>query len=357
MAAMSSKNRSRDPATVGPEVRVPVYGVTCDGCAGAVRLGVAGLDGVLEVDVDLERHEVSVVGHGIDPATVRDRIVALGFGSPTAQQQQRRRWRPVVGLALAVSLVGGIVVFQQADANDLAAASVMELTDTFGQFSVGAVALAFALGLLVAFAPSSLAIAPAVMGYVSRKDVSSRRSVALSLAFIAGVVLVDAVVGALFAVGGAALMRGFTARLPLWYAVITVMLLALGLANLKVWEPKLPSYVPRLRKAEGMGGAFLLGIPFGLMACPSCTPLLLPVALGVAATGDPFLGATMMGLFALGRGLPLVVIGGFTGASRRSQLLSRWLPGIERFIGGVLLVAAAWFAGLALDAAGVGVWP
>ena len=40
--------------------------------------------------------------------------------------------------------------------------------------------------------------------------------------------------------------------------------------------------------------------------CPACTLLLLPVVAAAAATADPVMGAVLMFLFGLARGIPIV---------------------------------------------------
>lgn len=340
-------------------VRVPVYGMTCQSCATGVRWSLEQLPDAESVSVDLDANRAEVRGR-VDVAAVREAIIALGYDldppepSPRRTGNTTRRW--AVGLVTGlVILVVGTLVFREVSAAYLVGETISRLNETFAQASAAALGLAALFGLVVAFAPSTYAMAPAVMGYVTNAEVDSpRRAAGLAGAFVGGMVVVDMAVGAVFAVGGAAAMRFFTVRLPLWYAVITVILVAMGLFSLKIWRPSLPGFVPRLRNVTGPTGAFLTGIPFGLMACPSCTPLLLPVALGAAATGDPLYGAALMGAFALGRGVPLVVLGTATGATRTTASLSRWVPAVERTIGVLALLAAGWFAWAFLAAGGFG---
>lgn len=334
-------------------LEVPVHGMTCDGCAAAVRVGLSGLDGVTDIDVDLAGGRAVLTGDPsrLDADAARARVEALGYALELraevgAEESPGPSPRTVlIGLAVVLAVVGaGTLLFQQVFDRYLAAGSIQGLNATFAQISVASVGLALLFGVIVAFAPSSYAMAPAVMGYVTGSEAASTRTAArLSSAFVAGVIAVDMLVGAAFAAVGGAAMRFFTARLPLWYAIITVVLVALALVNLRVWRPRLPSFVPTLPARGGAGGAFLIGLPFGLMSCPSCTPLLLPVALGAAATGEPLYGAALMGAFGLGRGVPLAVLGTFTGAFRSGRAATRWVPWLEKAVGVLLLLGAAWF--------------
>ena len=59
--------------------------------------------------------------------------------------------------------------------------------------------------------------------------------------------------------------------------------------------------------------AFLLGFPFGLAASPCTTPVTVTVLAFAAAKGSAPAGFLMLFLFAMGRSLPLLAAGTFTG--------------------------------------------
>lgn len=333
-------------------LELPVYGMTCSSCTASVTGALGGLEGVRRVQVDLDGHTVVVEGErgALDEAQVRRRVEELGYGLEPGHERRDRRpaWGALaLGVAAAALVVLiGTVVFREVSASYFRPGRLAELNATFSEFSAAALALAFLFGLAVGFAPSSYAMAPAVVGYVTGKGASSRRRAAkLAAGFLAGLVLTDVVLGAAFAAAGTAALRFFTARLPLWYAVAAVALVVLAVINLRLWQPRLPGLPMRVRQAEGAGGAMLLGIPFGLMTCPSCTPLLLPVALGAAGSGRIWYGAAVMGAFALGRGTPVAVLGASAGAFERLMRAGRVVRWVEIAVAIVLLVAAGWFVG------------
>jgi cytochrome c-type biogenesis protein len=315
---------------------------------------------VTRVDVDLDEHEVTLVGAAgtLDAARARERVEELGYrvageGAGSAAQT-RRGWSPVeLLLALALVALAGTLLFRFVGDSYLGAGSFADLADVFRGKSLAGLGLGFAFGLVVAFAPATYAIAPAVMGYITGAEATSTRgALRLSAAFVAGIVLVDVIVGAAFAAGGTAAIGFFSSRLPVWYFLAAVILAALALVNLRLWRPRLPSFVPKMREAGSAGGAFTLGVPFGLMACPGCTPLLLPVALGAATSGSVWYGAALMGAFALGRGLPLALLGVFTGAFERALGATRLVRWVEFAVGVLLIAGAAWFVGQFLRVGG-----
>ena len=56
-----------------------VPAVHCAHCAMSIREEVAEVEGVDEIDVDLEAKRVTVRGHGLDDAALRAAIVEAGY--------------------------------------------------------------------------------------------------------------------------------------------------------------------------------------------------------------------------------------------------------------------------------------
>ncbi len=135
-------------------------------------------------------------------------------------------------------------------------------------------------------------------------------------------------------------MRVLTSYLALTNLALALLLTALRLALLCKISITVPVLNPIARRVNSFGVAFALGVPFGLSTCPACTPMILPI-LGVAvASGAPWIGAALLFVFGLVRGLPLVAVGVAAGAAKRIGRLSSWVPTIE-LAGGILLIAAA----------------
>ncbi|GAA4888888.1 cation transporter [Pseudonocardia sp. C8] len=330
-------------------IDVPVAGMTCAGCANTLQLGLAKVAGVSHVDADLDDDRVTIHGTQLDETRLRAVIEELGYTVGIGIQDTARRagWLRPAAIAASVALVLGMgtVAFQMSSGAYFAAGALQQLNALFSEVSVATVGIALLFGLAVGFAPSSYAMAPAVMGLVtSTQTHSAGRAARLSGSFVAGMAVVDMLLGAAIASFGTAALSYLGAHLALFNAVVTVLLLVLSLVILRLWRPRLPSFLPRLRQRHTAGGAFALGMPFGLLTCPACTPLLLPVALGAAATGQVWYGALLLGAFAIGRGIPLVVLGTSTAAFHNMRGLTRWVPWIERAVGVLLLVGAAYFA-------------
>jgi len=336
-------------------LELPVAGMSCESCASTLRRGLATLEGVSHVDVDLADGRVVLAGApgALDATAARARIGELGYqltDEPTADARRWSAWE--LGLAVLVVVLVGAVAFQLGSDAYFRPGAIAGLNETIGEISALGIGVALLLGLAVGFGPPTYAVAPVLMGYVSGSpETSTRRTVKLAGAFVGGLVLIDLVVGAAFGFAGTPAIGFLSSRLALWYAIAAVLLAALALVNLRVWRLRLPSWRPE-RSPRGPGGAFALAVPFGLMACPGCTPLLLPVALGAAASGSPVYGAALMGAFALGRGLPVGLLGVSAGAFRRALGVRRLVSWLERVTGVLLLAAATWFVVQFLGAGG-----
>jgi cytochrome c-type biogenesis protein len=182
----------------------------------------------------------------------------------------------------------------------------------------------FGGGLVTAANPCVIATVPLLMAYVGgRDDVRTfGRGVALSTTFVAGLSCVFAALGIVAALAGT--MLGESG--PVWdYVVLAVCLLMA--AHLVGWiEVPVPNMTvtPRLR---GLPGAFLLGGLFGVVSSPCATPILLVVLAYVASSdASPAYGALLLGAYAFGHSLLILIAGvsaGFARSLVRSERFER----------------------------------
>jgi cytochrome c-type biogenesis protein len=67
----------------------------------------------------------------------------------------------------------------------------------------------------------------------------------------------------------------------------------------------------------------------------------------VMAEGALVYGATLLFIYALGRGVPVVLAGTFTGALKSMRSLERWSPVIEKASGVIVLAVGFYFLWIA----------
>lgn len=158
-------------------------------------------------------------------------------------------------------------------------------------------------GLFFSLSPLAIAALPVPLAYVTRAR-EPREAARYGLAFIAGLIAAHALLGAAAGLGG----QGVQALAGRWWGLLLgPWLIVLGL----LWTGWIKLPLPALGfKAKRVGSgwsAFLLGIPFSVAVCPSCTPALVVLLGAAAASGSPLFGAAMLISFAIGRAIPLAV--------------------------------------------------
>lgn len=224
--------------------------------------------------------------------------------------------------------------------------------DALQHVSPAAFGVVFLAGLAMGLAPSSYALYPVIAGYVAgEEDGSARRGLILSLAFVLGTASVDAALGALFGLIGSAVIEAVAGYAVLWNVVVGALLAGFGLALLRVLRVRWPVLRMTWRRAHTVPGAYALGVPFGLTACPACTPMVLPMLGAAAATGTWWFGALLMFVFGMARGLPLLLVGVSAGGFAKLRSATAWVPRLQAAAGWLLLLGGAYFIFEAIRAA------
>jgi cytochrome c-type biogenesis protein len=208
--------------------------------------------------------------------------------------------------------------------------------------------LVFLGGVVTSIGPCNVAMIPLVIGFVGGAGRLSRgRSFALSLTFAVGLALTFMLLGVVASLLGG--LIGGTSRV--WYYVVAAVCVLIGLSMLGVFHlPDVPG-VARLRervRLRGLPGALALGLISGLVASQCATPVLAAILTYVMSREGALLyGAALLFVYALGRGVPIVLAGTFAGALKQLQALGRWSPLIERVSGVVIIGVGLYFLWLA----------
>ena len=208
-----------------------------------------------------------------------------------------------------------------------------------------------AAGVALGLSPLTYPFVPVVVSYAAGDKKSTKRhAFILSSAFALGITTVYVVLGVLFGVLGLALLSLLNRSIGLWYGIAAPFLWIMGLRSLGL----LSFAVPLRRRFDpeggrrGVLGAYLLGLPFGIVGCPSCALIMPSVLITIAASGSPLIGAVAMFALGLGQGLVLVAAGILGGAIVRLNKLAPYRVAVERLLGVALMVVAAYFTWRAL---------
>jgi cytochrome c-type biogenesis protein len=207
--------------------------------------------------------------------------------------------------------------------------------------------LVFLGGVVTSIGPCNLATIPLIVGFVGGShDLSRRRSFALSLAFALGLAITFTLLGVVAALVGG--LIGGTSRL--WYYLVAVVCFIIGLHMLGVLSFPVPMWLGGLRERiqlKGALGSLALGLVSGLVASQCATPVLAAILTYVMSKGALAYGAVLLFVYAMGRGVPVVLAGTFTGALKQFQAIGRWSSVIEKASGVIVLVVGFYFLWIA----------
>ena len=202
--------------------------------------------------------------------------------------------------------------------------------------------LVFVGGVVTSIGPCNIATIPLIVGYVGgSRDISRARSFSLSLAFAMGLALTFMLLGIVAALIGG--LIGSATRW--WYYLVAGICFLIGLNMLGVLKLNLPLWFGGLRECiglKGISGALVLGLVSGLVASQCATPVLAAILTYVMAKGAFVYGVALLFIYALGRGVPVVLAGTFTGALKSFQKLERWSEVIEK-VSGVIVIGVGLF--------------
>lgn len=207
--------------------------------------------------------------------------------------------------------------------------------------------IVFLGGVITSLGPCNLATIPLIVGYVGgARDLPRRRAFTLSLSFAVGLAITFMLLGVFAALLGAWIGVGAS----WWYYLVAGICFVIGLQMLDVLHLDLPLLFGGLRERigwKGIPGALALGLVSGLVASQCATPVLAAILTYVMSKGALAYGATLLFVYAMGRGAPVVLAGTFTGVLKNFQKIGRWSAVIEKASGVIVLMVGFYFLWIA----------
>lgn len=200
---------------------------------------------------------------------------------------------------------------------------------------IAALPLAVLAGLVSFASPCVLPLVPGYLGYVSGMTSSKSRVILGSVLFVLGFAAVFVAYGTVFGSLGAFLSSG-----NFWLNLVLGSLVALmGFALMGNIGFLQRTVKTNYRPKAGLVGAPVLGVVFGVGWSPCIGPTLAAVLTLASQSGSAERGAILAFAYALGLGLPFILIAsGFSWASSSVQFVKSNIRVIN-LIGGALLVA------------------
>lgn len=220
-------------------------------------------------------------------------------------------------------------------------------TETFLAASIlPALLIAFSAGILSFLSPCVLPIVPPYLAYMGGVSVTEmeddsgarRRAVVAALFFVLGLSTVFLLLGA----GASALGRsllGYQTYLQIGAGIVVI---GFGLHFLGVYRLRFLDREVRMDAGDQGGsafGAYFLGLAFAFGWTPCLGPILSAILSLATGTGDVGKGAVMLGVYALGLGVPFLLVAAFFPQMKRPMAwMKRNLDVIEKISGAMLVL-------------------
>ncbi len=189
----------------------------------------------------------------------------------------------------------------------------------------------------VLFSPCHLASIPLIVGYVAGQDklVEGRQAALYAGLFTTGLFITIAAIGVVCALLGR--MLGDVG--PYWTIVVGLILVWVALDMLGVAKCSMGGSLMGRFKLRGMGGAFVLGLAYGILS-GSCTfGFIAPILAVITVQEKVMTGILLIVLFGLGHCIPIVIAGSSTALVRRLMANASWQRGGTAFrrLAGILI--------------------
>ena len=174
---------------------------------------------------------------------------------------------------------------------------------------------ALLIGIGIAFTPCVLPMYPLISGIVlgGKQRLSTARALLLAFIYVQGMALTYTALGLVVAAAG----LQFQAALQHPYVLIglSAVFILLALSMFGLFTLQLPSslqtrltLMSNRQQGGSAGGVFAMGAIAGLICSPCTTAPLSAILLYIAQSGNLWLGGGTLYLYALGMGLPLILV-------------------------------------------------
>src|SRR5471030_2097868 len=201
---------------------------------------------------------------------------------------------------------------------------------------------ALLIGIGIAFTPCVLPMYPLISGIIlgRQRPQSMKRIFLLALVYVQGMALTYTLLGMVVAAAGLQFQAALQS--PWILIALSVAFIVLALSMFGLFSLQLPSSLQtRLalwsnnQKGGSLTGVFIMGALAGLICSPCTTAPLSAILLYIAQSGNLWAGAGALYLYALGMGIPLIIVTLFG-----NRLLPRsgpWMSYVKEGFGFVIL--------------------
>jgi thiol:disulfide interchange protein DsbD len=201
---------------------------------------------------------------------------------------------------------------------------------------------ALLIGIGIAFTPCVLPMYPLISGIVlgGKQRLSTGRALLLTFIYVQGMALTYTALGLVVAAAG---LQFQAALQHPWVLIgLSAVFILLALSMFGLFSLQLPSslqtrltLMSNRQQGGSVGGVFAMGAIAGLICSPCTTAPLSAILLYIAQSGNMWLGGGTLYLYALGMGLPLILVTVF--GNRLLPKSGPWMETVKTAFGFVIL--------------------
>jgi thioredoxin:protein disulfide reductase len=205
--------------------------------------------------------------------------------------------------------------------------------------------LALLLGFLLSLTPCIYPMIPITIGVLQSQGTASvGRNVLIALTYVIGIAVTFATFGTIAALSGK--MFGSFMHNPIVIISIIALLAYLAGSMIGLYNLYLPPFMRSTNlniKKGSLFSIFLFGAASGTVASPCLSPGLVLLLSLVTAVGNIALGFALLFCFGVGLGMPLLVIGTFSGSLSALPKAGNWMMDVKQFFGFIMLATCLYF--------------
>lgn len=201
---------------------------------------------------------------------------------------------------------------------------------------------ALLIGIGIAFTPCVLPMYPLISAIIlgGRRDIRPTRVLLLSVLYVQGMAVTYTLMGMVVAAAGLRFQAALQS--PAILLTLSALFILLALSMFGAFTLQLPSSLQtRLtlwsnrQKGGSLAGVFLMGALAGLICSPCTTAPLSAILLYIAQSGNMLAGGGTLYLYALGMGIPLIIVTLF--GNRLLPKSGPWMQYVKEGFGFVIL--------------------
>jgi thiol:disulfide interchange protein DsbD len=190
----------------------------------------------------------------------------------------------------------------------------------------------FLAGFLGSLSPCVYPLIPITLSVMGvRKYDSHWHGFRVAFSYVAGMVVLHTVLGIIFAYVG--ILAGSSLQSPWINTVLALLMFGMALSLMGVFNwtlpPQITQVLTQLGAKQGHKSAFLMGLAAGIIAIPCTGPILAGILTMIAEKQNLAKGTSMMFSYALGMGLPFLVLGTFSSSVSKLPKSGPWMNRVK----------------------------